>query len=204
MTAAALIYFLSYEREKNISPTSLILTGVALSSGYSAVTTLFTLKLDDRQLDFMMRWNAGNLWGDDWMYLSILAPWIIFICIYVFYKSHVLNTLNLGTETATGLGVSVKKEFLALSIAAVALASGSVSLGGNFFFVGMISPHMARRLVGPNHKALVPASCLTGAILIVAADTITKTISFGIDIPTGIIITILSTPYFLYLLAKSN
>ncbi|WP_313133866.1 FecCD family ABC transporter permease [Anaerocolumna sp.] len=204
MTAAGLIFLLSYRRGKDISPTGLILTGVALGSGYGAVTTLLTLKLDEYQMDFMQRWFAGSLWGDSWNYLAILIPWTLLICGYVFYKSRILNALNLGNQTATGLGVAVKPEFLGLSIAAVALSAGSVSLGGNFFFVGMISPHMAKRLVGPDHKLLLPASCLAGAIIVLLADTITRTISFGTDIPTGIIITVLSTPYFLYLLAKSN
>ena len=70
--------------------------------------------------------------------------------------------------------------------------------------MGMISPHIARKIVGPNHKLLLPASCLAGAIIVLLADTITRTISLGADIPTGIVITILSTPYFLYLLAKAN
>lgn len=204
LTAAGLIFLLSYRRGKDISPTGLILTGVALSSGYGALTTLLTLKLDQNQMDFIQRWNAGSLWGDDWRYLAILAPWTMLLCFYVFYKSRILNTLKLGNQTATGLGVAVKPEFLGMSIAAVALSSGSVALGGNFFFVGMISPHMARRLVGPNHKLLLPASCLSGAIIVLLADTITRTISLGADIPTGIVITILSIPYFLYLLAKAN
>ncbi len=204
MTAATLIFLLSYRRGRDISPTGLILTGVALSSGYGAATTLLTLKLDQYQMDFMQRWSAGSLWGDDWRYLAILAPWTMVLLAYVVYKSRVLNTLHLGNQSATGLGVAVKPEFLGLSIAAVALSSGSVALGGNFFFVGMISPHMARRLVGPNHKLLLPASCLSGAIIVLLADTITRTVSFGTDVPTGIVITVLSTPYFLYLLAKSN
>lgn len=204
ITAAALIFLLSYRRGKDISPTGLILTGVALSSGYGALTTLLTLKLDQTQMDFIQRWNAGSLWGDEWRYLAILAPWTLLLVAYVFYKSRILNTLHLGNQMATGLGLAVKPEFLGLSLASVALSSGSVSLGGNFFFVGMISPHMARKLVGPNHKLLLPASCLSGAIIVLLADTITRTISFGTDVPTGIVITILSTPYFLYLLAKAN
>lgn len=204
MTAAGLIFILSYRRGRDISPTGLILTGIALSSGYGALTTLLTLKLDQNQMDFMQRWGAGSLWGDDWRYLAVLAPWTLILILYVIYKSRILNTLHLGNETATGLGVAVKPEFLGLSIAAVALASGGVALGGNFFFVGMISPHMARKIVGPNHKFLLPASCLTGAILILFADTITRSISLGTDVPTGIVITVLSTPYFLYLLGKSN
>ncbi|TWH57126.1 ABC-type Fe3+-siderophore transport system permease subunit [Desulfitobacterium sp. LBE] len=204
ITAAALIFLLSYRRGVDMSPTGLILTGVALSSGYGALTTLLTLKLDQNQMDFMLRWQAGSLWGDDWQYLAILAPWTLILCAYVLYKSRVLNTLHLGNQTATGLGVAIKRKFLGLALAAVALSSGSVALGGNFFFVGMISPHMARKLVGPNHKLLLPASCLVGALVVLLADTITRTISFGMDMPTGIVITVLSTPYFLYLLAKAN
>ena len=204
MTAAGLIFILSYRRGKDISPTGLILTGVALSSGYGALTTLLTLKLNQNQMDFIQRWSAGSLWGDEWRYLAVLAPWTLLLCLYVFYKSRILNTLHLGNQTAAGLGVAVKPEFLGLSVTAVALSSGSVSLGGNFFFVGMISPHMARKLVGPNHKLLLPASCLAGAIIVLLADTITRTVSLGTDVPTGIVITIFSTPYFLYLLAKAN
>jgi ABC-type Fe3+-siderophore transport system permease subunit len=204
ITAAVLIFFLSYRPGKDISPTGLILTGVAVGSGYSAVTMLLTLKLDERQMDFVQRWSAGSLWGDHWSYLSILFPWVLILFLYVFYKSRMLNTLNLGNQTATGLGVAVKSEFIGLAIAAVALSSGSVALGGNFFFIGMISPHMARKFVGSNHKLLIPASSLVGAIIILLSDTITRTISLGTDVPTGIVITILSTPYFLYLLVKSN
>lgn len=204
ITAAAIIYLLSYRRGKEISPTGLILTGVALGSGYGALTTLLTLKLDQNQMDFIQRWSAGSLWGDNWNYIAVLAPWVLILFVYTFYKSRILNALNLGNQIAAGLGVAVKPEFLGLSIAAVALSSGSVAVGGNFFFVGMIAPHMARKLVGPNHRLLMPASCLTASIIILLADTITRTVSLGSDVPTGIIITVLSTPYFLYLLARSN
>jgi len=188
MTAAVLIFLLSYKRGKSISPTGLILTGVAVGSGYSAITMMLTLKLDEKQMDFIQRWSAGSLWGDNWTYISILAPWILILFLYVLYKSRTLNTLNLGN----------------LAVAAVALSSGSVALGGNFFFVGMISPHMARKFVGSNHKLLIPTASLVGSIIILLSDTITRTISLGTDVPTGIIITVLTTPYFLYLLVKSN
>lgn len=204
MTAAFLIFLLSYRKGKEVSPTGLILTGVALGSGYSAVTTLLTLKLDESQMEFVQRWYAGSLWGDNWKYLAVLGPWVLILFLYVIYKSRKLNVMHLGNQTATGLGVSVNKEFIALSVVSVALSSGSVALGGNFFFVGMIAPHMAKRMVGPNHKLLLPAASFSGAIIVLLADTIVRTISFGTDVPTGIVITILSTPYFLYLLAKAG
>lgn len=204
LTAALLIFLLSYRRGKAISPTGLILTGVAMASGYGALSLMITLKLNHTQFEFAQRWLAGSLWGDDWSYISVLIPWTALLVIYVFYKSRVLNTLNLGNETASGLGLAIKPEFLGLSLASVALSSGSVALGGNFFFVGLIGPHLGRKLVGPNHKLLIPASALTGALIVLLGDTITRTLSFGTDIPTGIIITMLSTPYFLYLLARAD
>lgn len=204
MMAAALIFLLSYRRGRELSPIGLILTGVALGSGYGALTTFLTLKLDDSQMDFMLRWLAGSLWGDDWRYIAILAPWILILLAYIFYKARMLNTLHLGNQTAEGLGLAVKPEFLGLSVAAVALSSGSVALGGSFFFIGLIAPHMARRLVGPDHKLLIPAASLAGGLIVILADTITRTMSLGGDVPTGIVITVISVPYFLYLLAKAN
>ncbi|MGG4499272.1 FecCD family ABC transporter permease [Paenibacillus polymyxa] len=204
LTAAFLIFMFAFRRGRDISPTGLILTGVAMGSGYSALSLLLTLRLDKQQYDFALRWQAGDLWGDDWNYIMVLLPWVLAICFYVFYRSNTLNTLNLGNQTASGLGVAIKREFIGLTIAAVALASGSVALGGNFFFVGMVSPHLARRLVGPNHKLLLPTTALVGSLVILIADTLTRTISLGADIPTGIIITILVTPYFLYLLSKAS
>ncbi|WP_336078478.1 FecCD family ABC transporter permease [Paenibacillus sp. 203] len=204
LTAAFMIFMFAFRRGRDISPTGLILTGVAMGSGYSALSLMLTLRLDKQQYDFALRWQAGDLWGDDWSYIMVLLPWVLIICFYVFYRSNTLNTLNLGNQTASGLGVAIKREFIGLTIAAVALASGSVALGGNFFFVGMVSPHLARKLVGPNHKLLLPTTALVGALVILIADTLTRTISFGADIPTGIIITILVTPYFLYLLSKAS
>ncbi|MBP2114844.1 iron ABC transporter permease [Paenibacillus silagei] len=204
LLAAGLIFLLSYHRGRNLSPIGLILTGVALGSGYGALTTFLTLKLDDSQMDFMLNWLAGSLWGADWRYIAVLAPWVLILIGYIFYKSRMLNTLHLGYQTAEGLGLSVKRQFLGLSIAAVALSSGSVAVGGSFFFVGLIAPHMARKLVGPDHKLLIPAASLTGGLVVVLADTITRTVNLGGDVPTGIVITVISVPYFLYLLAKAN
>ncbi|WP_082350508.1 FecCD family ABC transporter permease [Paenibacillus xylanivorans] len=121
-----------------------------------------------------------------------------------FLQARMLNTLHLGNQTAQGLGLAVKRQFLGLSIAAVALSSGSVAVGGSFFFVGLIAPHMARKLVGHDHKLLVPAASLAGGLVVVLADTITRTVILGGDVPTGIVITVISVPYFLYLLAKAN
>lgn len=202
--SALIIFFLSYSRKKEMSPTTLILTGVAVGSGYSALTTMLSLRMDERQMEFMQKWQAGNLWGDDWRYLKVFIPCIVILVGYTMFKAQVINTINLGNETAKGLGVSVKVEFISLMFVAVALSSLSVALGGNFFFVGLIAPHIARKLVGANHFFVIPVSGLLGGGIILLADTITRSISLGSDVPTGIVITVLSTPYFLYLLSKAD
>jgi iron complex transport system permease protein len=91
-----------------------------------------------------------------------------------------------------------------LTLAAVAIASGSVALGGSIFFIGLISPHMARKLVGPDHRLLLPAAGLIGGIILLASDTIVRTASFVMGIPAGVIVTIVSVPYFLYLLMRAS
>lgn len=202
LLAALLIYILAYRSRSAPSSTRLVLTGAAINVGLSALTLFLTLKLDDEQYVFAQKWQAGYLWGTEWQYIALLAPWVLILVSYIWYKSLVLNTLNLGTEIATGVGAHVKKEFLGLVLAAVAIASGCVALGGSIVFLGLISPHIARKLVGPDHKLLLPASSLIGGIIMVAADTIARTVSFGADIPAGIIVTILSVPYFLYLLMR--
>ncbi|MXO81616.1 iron chelate uptake ABC transporter family permease subunit, partial [Paenibacillus sp. OT2-17] len=115
LTAAFLIFMFAFRRGRDISPTGLILTGVAMGSGYSALSLMLTLRLDKQQYDFALRWQAGDLWGDDWSYIMVLLPWVLIICFYVFYRSNTLNTLNLGNQTASGLGVAIKREFIGLT-----------------------------------------------------------------------------------------
>ncbi|MFE4711591.1 FecCD family ABC transporter permease [Paenibacillus sp. NPDC056722] len=204
LLAAALIYVLAYRKHRMISSTRLVLTGVAINVGLSALTLFLTLKLDDQKYEFAQRWQAGYLWGDKWPYISLLLPWVLLLFIYIVANARILNVLVLGNETSIGLGVALKRKFLWLSIAAVAIASGCVALGGSIFFIGLISPHVARKLVGHDYKVLLPASALIGGILLLAADTIARTVSFKTDIPAGIIVTMLSVPYFLYLLMRSK
>ncbi|MNJ40233.1 putative siderophore transport system permease protein YfhA [compost metagenome] len=115
-----------------------------------------------------------------------------------------MNVLNLGENTATGLGAPVEKERLLLLAAAVGLAGSSVAVSGGIGFVGLIGPHLARRLVGPKHQLLLPTSALIGALLVIVADTIGRWILQPSEIPTGIVVSVIGAPYFLYLLSKTK
>jgi len=204
LLAAVLIYVLAYRQHQMISSTRLVLTGVAINVGLSALSLFLTLKLDDQKYEFAQRWQAGYLWGDKWSYIGMLVPWVMVLFIYIISNARTLNVMVLGNETSIGLGVALKRKFIRLSIAAVGIASGCVALGGSIFFIGLISPHIARKMVGQNYKVLLPASALIGAILLLIADTIARTVSFKGEVPAGIIVTMLSVPYFLYLLIRSK
>lgn len=109
-----------------------------------------------------------------------------------------------GEQTATGLGANVSREQFRLLAAAVGLAASSVAVSGGIGFVGLVGPHLARRLVGPKHQLMLPASALIGALLVITADTIGRRILQPSEIPTGIVVAVIGAPYFLYLLARTK
>ncbi len=201
---AALIFVLSYKRHKGLSPTRIILTGIAVAAGMSAAMIVLTLKLSPDKYQFVATWLAGSIWGTNWKFVLSLLPWIAILIPYVFYKARVMNVLNLGEELAKGLGAPVAKEQLKLLAAAVGLAASCVAVSGGIGFVGLIGPHLARRLVGPKHEMLLPTSALAGALLVIVADTIGRWIMQPSEIPTGIVVAVIGAPYFLYLLARSK
>jgi iron complex transport system permease protein len=201
---AALIYSLAFKKHEGLLPTRLTLTGIAVAAGISAAMIVLTIKLDPERYQFVAVWLAGNIWGTNWKFVIALLPWLLVLLPFVFYKARVLNVLNLGDQTATGLGAPIEKERLSLLAAAVGLAGSCVAVSGGIGFVGLIGPHLARRLVGPNHQFLLPASALTGGLLMIVADTLGRWILQPSEIPTGIVVAVIGAPYFLYLLAKSK
>ena len=199
---AVLIYALAYKRQTGLAPLRLILTGVAVQAGIAALTTVLVIKLDDTQFDFVAAWQAGSIWGSNWQFVLALLPWLLLLVPYVLSKSRVLDVLSLGDDFACGLGAAVEQERRRLLAAAVALAASCVAVSGSISFVGLIAPHLARRLVGPGHRVLFPVCALAGAVLVSTADTLARVIVQPFEIPTGIMVAIVGAPYFLYLLTR--
>ncbi|WOZ36304.1 FecCD family ABC transporter permease [Paenibacillus polymyxa] len=202
--AAILIYALSYKKGEGISPTRLLLSGIGVAAGISAAMIIMTLKLTPESYTFVANWLAGSIWGSNWKFVMALLPWLIVLLPFAYYKANVMNVLNLGDQTASGLGTPIEKERILLLAAAVGLASSSVSVSGGIGFVGLVAPHLARKLVGPKHKMLLVTCALVGALLVLVADTITRALPLQKEIPTGLIVAIIGAPYFLYLLSRSK
>lgn len=201
---AALIYSLAYKKHEGISPTRLILTGIAVAAGISAVMIVLTLRLNPEKYQFIATWQAGSIWGSNWKFVMALLPWIVVLIPFVIYKARVMNIMTLGEQTAAGLGTPINRDRLILLAAAVGLAGSSVAVSGGIGFVGLIGPHLARRLVGSKHQLLIPASALIGSLLVVVADTLGRWILQPSEIPAGIVVAVIGAPYFLYLLARSK
>lgn len=202
--AAAVIYMLAYKQGEGVSPIRLVLMGIAVQAGIGAAMTVLILTLDETQFDFVVLWQAGSVWGSNWKFVMALLPWIVLLLPYVMTKARILDALNLGDEIASGLGARVERERLRLLAASVALAASCVAASGSISFVGLIAPHLARRLVGARHAILLPACALIGAVLVSASDTIGRVAVSPKEVPAGIVVAIVGAPYFLFLLSKSR
>ncbi|WP_112179429.1 MULTISPECIES: iron ABC transporter permease [Paraliobacillus] len=199
--AATLIYTISWK--DGVSPIRLILVGIGINSAFSALIIVFQLKMDPT--DFMQAtvWLSGSISGTDWRYVLALLPWIVVFIPVVFYKARTLDTLHLGDETAKGLGTSVERERMFLLFIAVALAGASVAVGGAIAFLGLVIPHLARKLVGARHGVMLPTAALLGALLLLIADTVGRNMLAPSEIPVGLVVSVIGGSYFIYLLMKT-
>jgi iron complex transport system permease protein len=202
--AAFLIVVLAYDRGKGLLPIRLILIGIAIAAGFSAITLFLSLRLDEKTYAFTSRWLVGNVWGRDWVHVYALFPWIVLLVPYAFVQSKSLNAFLLGDEIAIGIGTAVRSKRLLLLAIAVALSCASVSMAGGIGFIGLVSPHLARRLVGPLHQHFLPIAGLIGLVLLVLADTIGRSVFQPNAIPAGVVVAAIGAPYFLYLLARTK
>ena len=199
LIAAALVYVLAFKR--GISPARLALVGIAVSavftSGIDYLMTSFPV-----QLDLALIWLTGSLWARSWEQFIAIAPWILIMFGGCLMMAHKLDVLGLGDEQAIGLGVRVEPTRLFALAMAVALAGASVHVCGTIGFVGLMAPHMARRLVGGQHHILLPTAALVGTLLVLSADTLGRIISPPVEVPAGVITSIVGGPYFIYLLYR--
>ncbi|RFU65038.1 FecCD family ABC transporter permease [Peribacillus glennii] len=202
LLTGALIMVLSWR--KGIHSSRLILVGIGINAGLSAFIIALQLRLEPNDFVKAMVWLSGDLWASQWQYVWALLPWFIILSIFALLKAHTLNIMNLGSQMATALGIRSLRQRVILLIIAVALAGLGVAAGGGIAFLGLIAPHIARRLVGPKHQLLLPVASLMGAIIVVLADTIGKNALSPTEIPAGLVVAIVSVPYFLVLLMKSK
>jgi len=197
-----LVYSISRTRGK-ISVVTLLLSGIALSAMLSSMT-YFILIFKAQDMAKVVFWIMGGLTSASWIKLGILTPMVVILIIFSSFFMRDLNIISLGDQRATQLGVRTERTKKILLVAASLIAALAVSVSGIIGFVGLITPHILRLLVGPDHKILFPTSAIAGGIVMLLSDTLARTILMPREIPVGIITSIVGVPFFLYLLGRSK
>lgn len=202
--AATFIYRLSYRAGSTLSTYTLVLTGISLSAGIHALQMLLIVRLDPQKFNTINTWIIGSISGNSWIHVMVLTPIVIVLVLYLYAKYMDLNVLSLADETAIGLGMHINRARLTYLMIAVVLSASCVAIGGSIGFVGLVCPHIARRLVGANHAYYLPVTAFSGALLVLLADWFGRVIIAPNEILLGIVVSIIGAPYFLYILAKAK
>jgi iron complex transport system permease protein len=198
LVTAALIYLFAWKGGS--SPLRLILIGIGFAAVAQALTTLMVVWGQIDQVQQAYIWLSGSVYGRGWEHVRTVAVWLAILGPLALLNARQLNTLALGDETATGLGLRIEIQRGLLVLISVALAAGAVAAAGTIGFVGLVAPHVTRRLVGVGHEGLLPATFLTGALLVVLADFVGRTVIAPNQLPAGIVTALVGAPYFMYLL----
>lgn len=200
--AALFIYFFS--SRGGLRPKRLLLMGIGVNAGLSALITAFTFRSGVGDYNRILIWTTGSLWGAGWQYVKVLFPVVVIAMVYILWKSKILDAMNFSDETAVGWGVEVERERKKLLLAAVVLAGAATAFAGNIGFLGLIAPHIARRLVGTKHSCYLPVSAGVAIAILLAADAVSRNLFSPIEIPAGILVSIVGVPYFVYLMIKES
>lgn len=201
--AAALIYLFSW-RNGVLDMQRLILTGIAISSGFGALSLYISLKMNAQDYEMAAVWISGSIYNANWTYVLSMLPWIVILGSIIYRKSHLLDYFQLEETSVKSLGISVEKEKSILLLTSIGIVSACVSVSGGIGFVGLMAPHIAKRLVGIHHRFVVPMSAMVGMFLLIISDYIAKTVFEPSELPVGIVVSIIGIPYFLYLLVKAR
>ena len=199
--ACGLIYLLAWKG--GVDPVRIILSGVAINSvlgGYNG----FLQMLYSDNLQGVLGFMNGSLSGRSWSDVKTLAIYVIIGLFLALICIKSANALQLGDEMAKNLGINVNLSRIALSAVSAFLAAATVSVAGMIGFVGLVVPHIARMIVGSDYKIMIPTSMLLGAVVLLFADTVGRTLVPGMDIPVGTIMSMVGGPFFLYMLRKKG
>ena len=187
----------------NFRPIKMAIIGVALSALWAAISHYLILT-NPVEINTAMLWLTGSLWGRSWSYLNVVLPWLVVLLPLPFIFCRDLDTLGLGENKASTLGVTVNKVQISVLVLAVALSTTAVAICGPIAFLGLVAPHLARRLVGGRHRTLLPAALIIGALLLQLSDILARVIDPPTELPAGILTAIIGAPYFFYLLMRTK
>lgn len=188
---------------KSLPMMTLILAGVALGAFLSAIT-YYLMTISGDKLHGIISWLLGTFSLTNWWQVTMVLPYILLGIVIIWLYARPLNVMQLDEEQAQQLGINVERVKLILLGAATLITAAAVSFCGIIGFVGIIVPHAVRLIWGPDHRFLLPLATFSGAIFLILADTVARTIMAPTEIPVGTITAFLGAPFFLYLLRQKK
>ena len=197
--ACMLVFLMAYKN--GLKPGRIVLAGVAINTILGGVISYLSTMYSDR-IQSAMLWLNGSLATKTWADVEMLFIYSIIGLIVSLLLIRSANVLQLGDDAATNLGFNVNLTRLLISVVAVFLAATSTAVVGVISFVGLIVPHISRMIMGSDHKFTIPFSIILGSMVLLVADTLGRTIGGAVEIPVGVIMSIVGGPFFLYLLRK--
>ncbi len=199
---SATLVILALARYRGVTPETMILAGVALGSLFSAAMVITQYFADDVQIASIVFWTFGDLGRASWRELAIIAVVTIPALTFFMVNRWNYSVLTSGDDTAKSLGVKVQRTRMTGMLVASLVASVCVAFLGIIAFVGLVAPHVMRRLIGDNYRFLIPGSAAMGALLLLASDTVSRTIIAPVTLPVGAVTSFMGAPVFLYLLMR--
>ena len=197
LLAALFLWFLVGSKKGSIK---FAITGIAISAFFASAID-FIILVKPTEINNALLWLTGSLWGRTWSEISLVLPWTILIPVGIILAKNI-NLINLGISSAIALGSNPDNTKKLAILVSVGLTASCVSVCGPIGFLGLIAPHLTRFLVGGKAQDLLPACLLVGANIMLLADFVARNINPPIELPAGIITSILGGPYFLWLLIK--
>ncbi len=201
LSAGALVYLLS--RQQRTNTVRLILTGVLVSTILRSLTSVILLRNQNATGSILM-WIIGSLNGRTWVHWDAIWPWAAVTIPLGLLCASRANVLHLGDDMAAGLGLQVERNRALLLGVAVLLTAGAVSVVGALGFLGLIAPHLTRRLVGQDARRVFPLSAVVGAGLLLLADIAGRSLIAVVDLPVGAVMALIGAPFLMYLLRRGT
>ncbi|MEU0569109.1 iron ABC transporter permease [Nonomuraea sp. NPDC005983] len=201
---AALVVFALGQRRGRLTPTRLVLSGVAVGYVLLAATSYLQLQADPEELRKVMFWMLGSVAGAQWGHLPAVAVAVLACTAGLVLYGRRLNALITGEEPATALGVDVRRARVGLLVVSSLLTGTVVAVAGGIGFVGLMVPHLVRMAFGTDHRRLLPLATLVGALYMVLVDLLSRTVDRPAELPLGIFTAVFGAPFFVWLLRREE
>jgi len=195
---ALIVFFLSWKN--GIAPFRLLLIGIAVAAFMNAGTTIWMLMGPIYRASQATIWTTGSIYGANWSQVKVLVPWSILLIVIALLLRRQMNILELGDDIATSVGSQVQKNRVILLLISTGLTGVAVAFAGGIGFVGLLAPHIARRIVGPKFQTMILFTAGIGALLVLVADWIARVAFAPIEVPAGVWTAAVGAPYFIFLL----